>query len=106
MRAGDSKDVAARKVFRRVRQFDLELFGYKAKSDKKKSDVAGVTQDTIAGWRDKFTGHGNSSIGAERFRIILGYEIVKNQSPRSAATWILESLLGTSLPKIGITPPT
>jgi len=93
MQAGDSKDVAARKVFRRVRQIDLKSLGYKGKS------YEGITHNTIAGWRANFTGRAGNSIGAQRYRIILGYDIVKNQSPHSAAAWILESLLGSILPE-------
>ena len=98
MDAGDSKDEAARKVFRRIRHIDLESFGYTARRNTAR-DNTGITPNTIAGWRDNFTGAAGNSIGAERFRIILGYEIVKNQSPKSAATWILESLLGSTLPE-------
>ena len=100
MEAGDSKDEAARKVFRQVQQIDLEAIGYKAR------DNEGITSKTIAGWRDNFRGYAGNSIGAERYRIILGYEIVKNQSPSSAATWILKSLLGSTLPDNRKNPPT
>ena len=100
MQAGDSKDEAARKVFRRVRQIDLETFGYAGKG------YEGITPNTIAGWRDNFTGRAGNSIGAQRFKTILGYDIVRNQSPHSAAAWIIESLLGSTLPENRKNPPT
>ena len=93
MKAGDSKDEAARKVARRVRvlDFDFESLGYTRKYRK------GITQGTIKGWRDKYNDPADKSLGAMRCRAVLG--LVQNKDPADAANWVLKSLLGSALPK-------
>ncbi len=92
MVAGDLADEAASKVARQVQRFDLESLGYTPKVHK------GITANTIKGWRNKFTGHTGRSLGAMRFKTVLGLEYVKKKKPKSAASWVLKSLLGSSIP--------
>ncbi len=94
MRAGDTEDEASRKVARRVQTFDTKSLGYTPKGGSE------ITAKTIEGWRDKFTGSAGHGIGALRFKTILfDREFVKKQKPRSAATWVLNTLLGSALPE-------
>ena len=99
MNAGDKKDQAASTVARQVQEFDLESLGYTPKSH------TGITATTIKGWRDKFTGRTVRNLGAMRFKTVLGLEYVKMQKPRSAATWVLMSLLGSGIPENRKIPP-
>ena len=93
MKAGDSKDEAARKVARRVRvlDFDFESLGYTRKYR------TGITQNTIKGWRDKYNDPADKSLGAMRCQAVLG--LVQNKDPADAANWVLKSLLGSALPE-------
>ena len=97
MRTGDGKDEAARKVARRIRAFDLASLGYTRKSR------TGITQATIKGWRDRFSGFADSSLGAMRFKDVLS--MVENRDPKDAANWVLNSLLGSKLPENRENPP-
>jgi len=97
MRAGAGKDEAARKVARRVGTFNLASLGYTRKSR------TGITAATIKGWRDRFSGFADDSLGAMRFRDVL--KLVENLDPKDAAGRVLNSLLGSMLPENREIPP-
>ncbi len=93
MGAGESKDQVASRVADWVQRFDLKSRRYTPRTH------TGITASTIKGWRDKFTGSSDTGIGAMRFQAVLDLECVKNKSPRSAATWVIKTLLGSTFPK-------
>ena len=97
MKAGNSKDEAARKVARRVSKFDLKSLGYTRKHR------TGITATTIKGWRDKFRGIADDSLGSMRYTHVL--DSLEGADPEAAAAVALKFVLGSMLPENREKPP-
>ena len=93
IKAGEAPDLSAQKVARRLRSFDIESSGYLRKSRD------GITGATIKGWRDRFSGFADDSLGTMRFKDVLRLVQKLGLDPEEAADFALNSLLGSMLPE-------
>ena len=89
--------LAARKVARRVSKFDLKSLGYTRKHR------TGITATTIKGWRDKFRGFADDSLGSMRYTHVL--DSLEGADPEAAAVVALKFVLGSMLPENQEKPP-